>query len=103
MRRPVLISSIALAASLALSGCFTSTADFQNDAEKFILEDEGLAEAVETTFSTAECEEPVDQNTDTTFTCLAVDSEGEEWEFEIVILDSDEYEVNVSRFPPTTN
>jgi hypothetical protein len=103
MRRPVLISSIALGAGLALSGCFTSTADFQNDAEKFILEDEGLAEAVETTFATAECEEPVDQSPDTTFTCIAVDSEGEEWEFEIVILDSDEYEVNVSRFPTSSD
>lgn len=103
MRRTVLISSIALAAGLTLSGCFTSTADFQNDAEKFILEDEGLAGAVETTFTTAECEEPVDQNPDTTFTCIAVDSEGGEWEFEIVILDSDEYEVNVSRFPSSTD
>lgn len=103
MRQPVLISSIVLAGGLVLSGCFTSTADFQNDAEKFILEDEGLAEAVETTFSTADCEEPVDQNPDTTFTCIAIDGEGEEWEFEIVILDSDEYEVNVSRFPTSTD
>jgi hypothetical protein len=103
MRRSFLISSITLAAGLALGGCFTSTADFQNDAEKFILENEGLAEAVETTFTTADCEEPVDQNADTTFTCVAVDSEGQEWEFEIVILDSDEYEVNVSRFPTSTD
>ena len=103
MRHSILIPSVVLAAAIALSGCFTSTADFQNDAEKFILEDEGLAEAVETTFSTADCEEPVDQNAGTTFTCVAVDSEGDEWEFEIVILDSDEYEVNVSRFPTPTD
>jgi hypothetical protein len=99
MRHNILTPSVVLAAALALSGCFTSTADFQNEAEKFILEDEGLAEAVETTFSTADCEEPVDQNVETTFTCVAVDSEGDEWEFEIVILDSDEIEVYVSRFP----
>jgi hypothetical protein len=99
MRHNILTPSVVLAAALALSGCFTSTADFQNEAEKFILEDEGLAEAVETTFSTADCEEPVDQNVETTFTCVAVDSEGDEWEFEIVILDSNEIEVYVSRFP----
>jgi hypothetical protein len=103
MRHNILTPSVVLAAALALSGCFTSTSDFQNEAEKFILEDEGLAEAVETTFTTAECEEPVDQNPDTTFTCIAIDGEGEEWEFEIVILDSDEYEVNVSRFPTSTD
>ena len=86
-----------------MSGCFTSTADFQNDAERFILEDEGLAEALETTFETADCEEPVDQNEGTTFTCEGVDSGGETWEFEIVILESNEYEVNVSRFPTPTD
>jgi len=99
MRRSLLVSSVALAAGLTLSGCFTSTADFQNDAEQFILEDEGLAEALETTFTTADCEEPVDQNAGTTFTCEAVDSTGETWEFEITIQESNEYEVNVSRFP----
>ena len=99
MRHNVLIPSFAVATGFLLSGCFTSTADFQNDAEKFILEDEGLAEAVETTFATVECQQPADQNSGTTFTCEAVDAEGDTWEFEIVILESNEYEVNVSRFP----
>ena len=88
-----------VAALALLTGCFTTAADFRNDAETFILEDEGLAEAVETTFTAATCQEPVDQDVGTTFTCDATDAEGRGWEFEIVITDSNEYEVNVSRFP----
>ncbi|RLE25202.1 MAG: hypothetical protein DRJ50_03375 [Actinobacteria bacterium] len=103
MHRRALLPSIVVVAGIALSGCFTSTADFQNDAEKFILEDEGLANAVDTTFTTAECEEPTDQNAGTTFMCDAVDQDGEQWVFEIVILESNEYEVNVSRFPDLTD
>ena len=99
MRRSVLVASVMVAAALTLSSCFTSTADFKNDAEKFILEDEGLTEALETTFTTADCEEPLDQNAGTTFTCEAEDSSGETWEFEITIQESNEYEVNISRRP----
>lgn len=98
-----MFAPVVVAAGLALSGCFTSTADFQQDAEKFILEDEGLAEAVETTFATADCDKPVDQNEGTTFSCEATDETGGDWEFEIVILESNEYEVNVSRFPATSD
>jgi len=99
MRRHLLYSPVVVAASVLMSGCFTSTADFQNDAEDFILENEGLATAVETTFVSADCEEPIDQNAGTTFTCSATDSDDNTWEFEIKILESNEYEVNVSRFP----
>ena len=82
-----------------LSGCFTTTADFRGDAEDFILTDEGLREAVATSFSSATCEEPPDRDVGTTFPCTAVDREGRTWEFEIVILDGNEYRVNVSRYP----
>jgi len=82
-----------------LTGCFTTAADFRSDAETFILEDEGLAEAVETSFTAATCQAPVNQDVGTTFTCDATDVDGRAWEFEIVITDSNEYEVNVSRFP----
>jgi hypothetical protein len=99
MRRSLLFSPILAVSGVLLSGCFTSTADFQNDAEEFILENEDLAEAFDTTFATANCEEPIDQNVGTTFTCDATDSDGNTWEFEIVIVESNEYEVNVSRFP----
>jgi len=99
MRRHLPFSPFVVIAGVLLAGCFTSTADFQNDAEDFILENEGLAEAVDTTFVTADCEEPVDQNAGTTFACDATDNDGDTWEFEIAILESNEYEVNVSRFP----
>lgn len=82
-----------------LAGCFTTTADFRGDAEDFILNDQGLREAVATSFSTATCEEPPDRDVGTTFPCTAVDRDGRTWEFEIVIVEDSGYEVNVSRFP----
>lgn len=87
----------------ALSGCFTTAADFQHDAENFILEDDDLqAELFEdtgVTFVSATCAEPADQEVDTTFACTAADSDGRAWEFEIVITGKSGYEVNVSRRP----
>lgn len=97
--------SAAVLAVLAagLSGCFTTTADFRDDAETFIEEDEALREALfpdsDTTFTTATCVEPENQDEGTTFPCTAIDSVGDTWEFEIVITGSNEYEVNLSRAP----
>ncbi len=85
--------------ALVLAGCFTTTADFKNDAEQFILENEGLAEGVGTGFTSATCQEPENQDTGTTFPCTAIDDQGRSWEFSIEITGSNEYEVNVSRFP----
>jgi hypothetical protein len=96
MRRTVATLSIAAA---ALAGCFTSTADFRRDAENFIVENQGLATAVDTTFTTAECDEPRSQDVGTTFACSAIDEDGRAWSFEIEITASNEYEVNVARFP----
>jgi hypothetical protein len=96
MRRTVATLSLA---AVALTGCFTSTADFRRDAETFILENQGLANAVETTFATAECDEPRSQDIGTAFACSAVDEDGRTWTFEIEITSSTEYEVNVARFP----
>lgn len=100
-RRPV---AVALAmSSMVLAGCFTTSADFGNDAETFIRDDEELRDALfgdsEVTFTTATCVDPANQDEGTTFPCTAVDSTGASWEFEIVITGSSEYEVNVARRP----
>jgi hypothetical protein len=92
-----------IALTIGLSACFTTAADFQNDAETFILENAELREALlaeaDARFVTATCDEPADQDEGTTFACTATDSGGETWEFEIEITSSNEYEVNLSRGP----
>jgi len=97
---------LALAAS-GLSGCFTTSADFANDAEEFIVENEELRDALRdggqlaptAAFATATCTDPENQDVGTTFPCTATDSTGAVWEFEIVITDDNEYEVILSRAP----
>jgi len=100
--RPIVPLAL-LALGAVVSGCFTSAADFQDDAETFILEDDGLEDALfadsGVTFATATCAEPQNQDVGTTFPCTGTDSEGRVWEFEIVITSKSEYEVNVSRRP----
>lgn len=96
------------AASLALvamgtTACFTTAADFGSDAETFIEENDELRAALfgesGTTFETATCVDPENQDEGTTFPCTATDTTGATWEFEIVITGASEYEVNVSRRP----
>ena len=101
-------TAIALALVTAgLTGCFTTTADFANDAEAFIEDNEDLRDTLRAegrldpnaSFVTATCAEPPNQEVNTTFPCTATDSTGAVWEFEIVITDDNEYEVNLSRAP----
>jgi hypothetical protein len=98
-----LVAVTVIGLSGALSGCFTTTADFRNDAETFIVENPELRAALfpgtDATFSTATCAEPANQDEGTTFPCTAIDSNGDTWEFEIVISGSTEYDVNVARRP----
>ena len=98
MLRSARPTTLALAA-LLLTGCFTTTADFRSDAEDFIRTNDELRAALETSFPTATCEEPANRDTGTTFPCTAVDDQDRTWEFEIVIVDDNEYQVNVSRYP----
>jgi hypothetical protein len=91
---------VALAAGVA--GCFTTAADFRNDAEDFIEQNEELRDALldaPATFVSATCAEPANQDEGTTFACTGTDSNGEVWEFEVEIIGSNEYEVNLSRAP----
>ncbi|MGB0113848.1 MAG: hypothetical protein WBP59_11555 [Ilumatobacteraceae bacterium] len=92
-----------VAITAALAGCFTTAADFRNNAEKFILDDDGLVAALfgdsGTAFETSTCAEPENQDVDTTFLCTGVDTEGRAWEFEVTITGKSDYEVIVSRRP----
>lgn len=102
--RPTLALGLLLGAgAIGLTGCFTTAADFGNDAETFIVENEELRAALfaetDTSFVRATCVDPKNQDVGTTFACTATDSDDDVWEFEIVITGSTEYEVNVSRFP----
>jgi hypothetical protein len=95
--------------SIALAGCFTTSADYQRDAEEFIIEDESLSEALfptdpppasgATRFTSATCEDPESQDVGTTFICTAEDDAGGDWEFEVEIQDANAYDINVSRRP----
>ncbi|HYN32104.1 MAG TPA: hypothetical protein VES40_05725 [Ilumatobacteraceae bacterium] len=84
---------------LALSGCFTTTADFRAEAETFILDDEGVAEGLGVALVSATCDEPADQEVGTVFDCTAIDANGDEWGFEVEIAESDSIDVSVSERP----
>jgi len=76
--------------SIALGGCFTTSTDYQNHAEEFILTDEDLAAGLGTAddplvFDSATCEKPADQKAGTTFPCTAIDENGAVWEFSVEI------------------
>ncbi len=101
--RPRRASAALALCSMALAGCFTTAADFQSDAETFIVEDDELRAFLfpdtDTSFTSATCVEPANQDEGTSFPCTATDSAGATWEFEIVITGSSGYDVNVARRP----
>jgi hypothetical protein len=78
-----------LAATALLAGCFTTTSDYRETAESFIVDDPSVGESLRVTFDSATCEEPANQDVGTVFACTAVDETGTEWEFEVEIGESD--------------
>ena len=93
-------------ATIVLGGCFTTSTDYQHDAEDFILTDDDLATGLGTAddplvFASATCEKPVDQNAGTTFPCTAIDENGAVWEFSAEIGAGGTYEVIIARDPRT--
>ncbi len=104
MPRALLATTLLVGASTVLAGCFTTSADYQHDAEQFILTNEDLASAAGTedgplTFESATCEKPESQNPGTTFACTGIDEQQRVWEFEVVIQEQSSYIVNVERDP----
>lgn len=99
VRLPLTSLTVTIACSLTVAGCFTTSADYQRDAEEFILGDEDLTAALGVGFTSATCEDPESQEVGTTFICTAVDDAGGDWEFEVEIQDANGYDINVSRRP----
>jgi hypothetical protein len=88
-----------VAIGVLLSGCFTSTADFREKAEEFIVDDPGIAAELGVDLVSATCDEPVDQNVGTSFSCDAVDANGDTWGFDVEIAESNRIELSVSARP----
>jgi hypothetical protein len=95
--RPIFRLVGVVCSAVCLASCFTTTADFKSDAETFIAEQ--VPPAVETTFTSVNCDAPIDQNIGTRFACQAIDADGGVWEFDNVIDAEGEFTVNISRRP----
>ena len=84
--------------ALVAGGCFTTTTDFRDHAEEYLRTDTGVQAETGTAFVSVTCEEPVDRDVGTRFTCTAIDVEDRRWEFRMTIRDGG-YRAAVSRQP----
>jgi len=82
-------------AALALAGCFTTTADFREEAETFIVEDPEVASLLGTTFVSATCVAPERQDVDEKFSCSATDELDRSWDFQATITGEGSFRVEV--------
>jgi hypothetical protein len=89
----------AVVGAVALVGCFTTAADFRDEAESFIVEDPSIAEGLGVAIASATCDEPVNQDVGTTFACTATDEAGDTWGFDVEIEESDRIGVSVTERP----
>jgi hypothetical protein len=92
--------AVVLVAVVAVStACFTSGADFRDDAESYLVDDDGLRAELfpdgDTSIEAATCDEPSSDDVGERFTCTATDTSGGEWEFEVEITGSTAYRVVV--------
>ncbi len=94
--RALAVSLSALA--VALSGCFTTAADYRAEAERFIVEEVTIP-AEDVTFASADCDEPDDQEPGTRFACTATDRTGATWRFEVTIEEDNGLVVSVTDRP----
>ena len=88
---------IVVPCALVLAACFTSTVDYQRDAEGYITST--VAEKVGASFTQVECERPVDQNIGTRFECTALDDSNGTWVFDNEITAENEFSVTVFSRP----
>jgi len=86
MIRNLTLLAVGLVGLGTLAACSPDSTDFKSEGEDFLEEDDG-AVMTQTghTFSDADCEKPDDTDEGTTYTCTAVDDEGDEWEFVVEI------------------
>jgi hypothetical protein len=97
--RALVLLIVAATSAAVLSGCFTTTADFREEAEQFIVEDPSIVDGLGVAITSATCDEPADQEVGTVFACTAIDANGEQWGFDVTIADSDSIELSVSERP----
>jgi hypothetical protein len=88
----------ALVGCLCLTSCFTTAADFQKEAESFIAEDDGIADALEVAIASATCDEPPDREIGRTFRCQALDTDGGSHSFVVEITGDTSFEVTIDPF-----
>ncbi len=84
--------AVAVAAAL-LAACTADAGDFQSDAEKYIEDNDKVADTLGVEFSDAECERPRAAAAGTTFTCVASGDDGNVWRFTAEITGDDEYQL----------
>ena len=96
MRR--LTAAAAAAAALLLVACSPDTADYKEEAEKYI-ESRGFSEKAQLLrFTDVECEEPDSTDEDERYTCTATSSDGIHWEIDVEIVGDADLRVML---PPT--
>jgi hypothetical protein len=84
MRR--LTAAAAAATTLLLVACSPDTADYKEEAEKYI-ESRGFSEDAQMLrLADVECAEPESTAEDTRYTCTATSSDGIRWEFDVEIV-----------------
>ena len=86
-------------AIVAVTGCFTSTAEFREEAETFIFDEVTIPGEPDVSFQSATCEEPARQEPGTVFGCTAIDDEGATWTFDVTIEEDNRILVSVSDRP----
>ena len=84
-------------ASVMMTGCFTSTADFKSDADAFIADKVGAE--LNVAFESVNCDSPLDQGVGTQFACTAITVDGGVYEFDNVIEKPGKFTINIARRP----
>lgn len=90
---------LVVGALVAVTGCFTSTADFREEAETFIVDEVTIPGETDVSFAAATCEEPASQDPGTVFGCTATDNEGATWTFDVTIEEDNRILVSVDERP----
>jgi hypothetical protein len=97
MRPSRLISTVVsvTAISAAVAACSADSGDFSDNAEQLIDDDKDgdLAAALGVDFDGAECAEPANTDTGTSFECTATGDDGNTWSFTATIRGDREYEI----------
>lgn len=84
--KKLLAPAIGVLALFGVAACSPDSKDFQSEGEDFIEDDDGqLARSVGYTFEDADCDKPRNTEVGTTYSCTAVDNEGDDWDFLVEI------------------